>query len=315
MADQFIEQPWLDTYATLTAESILAYANVHLSRQDLARQLAARDSFYASLVRIPARVALNSLLNTQCRDMQTYSQERLIEYILSGAESKMTTEADNALKDKIEAERLNLIQMGADLTELEKSHYQFMLDVYVLQEKQVSQWNTEVEQHSERLWKDIEQCKSDISPEWKVRLLEYMQTQAAKVTLSLQDLKNLKIKEEPVSIEKAAIQLFTDIGGNICPNVLETSKNIEAEMAELQQGLIQEREPFQVQVDQIKHSLLEKNQQLGNLRQVINDLLLQVDQNANAFKPSEDTLNNNLNMNNLDELGVASKQPEKTAAQ
>lgn len=307
MFEELIEQQqhWLDTYSGLAAEAVFGYANVHLSREALATQLAAKDSFYASLMQIPVRVIQNGLLNTQCRDFQSYSQERLIEYILSGVENKMTSDPDVALKNKIEETRMLLIQLGSDLTELETGHYQFMLAVYVQQEKQALQWSDEIAQHMERLWKEIEQCQSDISPEWKERLLEYMKTQAAAVVIPDKELKALKMKTMPSAMEKAVIQLFIDVGARVCPNVLEAAKGVEEEIRELQQALIQERELLVETVESLKVAFLAKNQELSGMREIINNLLLQVDQNINAFKPSEDTLNNNLNMNNLEELGLA----------
>jgi hypothetical protein len=304
MAEETIQQPFLDTYSALTAESVFSYANVHFSRDDLVMQLAARDSFYTSLIQVPVHVVLNSLLNTQCRDLQTYSQERLIEYILSGAENKMVSEADIELKNKIEAERLRLIQLGSDLTALETAHYQFMLAVYVLQEKQASQWSEEAIKQMEILWDEIEQCKPDISAESKGRLLHFLKTQAATIVLSDKELKSLKIKETPSSVEKAAIKLFSDISAQVCPNVLETAKEVEADMRQFQQQLAQQRELLVTTVGQVKDAYLEKIGEFADIRERVNALLLEVDENVDAFKPSEDTLNNNLNMNNLVELGL-----------
>lgn len=297
------QQFQLDTYSNLTAEAIFAYANVHLTREALTMQLAAKDSFYTSLVRIPVRVVLNGILSTQCRTLQSYAQERLIEYILSGVESKMLSDPEVELKNKIEESRTLLIQLGSDLTDLEAGHYQLMLTVFVMQEKQAQQWSDEITHHRERLWKEIEQCKPDISPEWKEPLLEYLKTQAAAVIIPDKELKALKIKTDPSAAEKAVIQLFIDIGARVCPNVLDEAKNIEAEIRELQEALIAERDPAVVGVDQLMQVFFEKNKQFAEMRNIINDLLLKVDENVNAFKPSEDTINDNLNMNSLEELG------------
>lgn len=298
---------FLGTYGGLTAESILAYANVHLTRVELEMQLAAVETFYCELVKIPTLVVINSLLNTQCRDLQSYSQERLIEYILSGVEYKMTSEADEKLKEKIEAERVALIELGSDLTLLETSHYDFMLGVYIIQEKQASRWHEAMEQHSVTLWQEIQECKSDIPEEYRQRLLHYLNTQAASIALSDKDLKSVKMKEKPTAVEKAVIQLFVDVNGKICPAVLEVASKIEITVKQLQDELRKEREVLVSTVEKVKAAYLEKNQEFAEKREVINALLLEVDENANAFKPSEDTLNNNLNMNNLEELGLVIK--------
>jgi vacuolar-type H+-ATPase subunit I/STV1 len=295
---------FLGTYGGLTAESILAYSDIHLSREELEMQLRESHSFYAQLVKVPTQVVINSLLNTQCRDLQSYSQERLIEYILSGVEYKMTSEEDIKLKEKIEEKRLELISLGADLTQLESAHYEFMLSVYVLQERQAFEWNEALEQHAKKLESEIEQCKPDMPPEYKTRLLHYLKTQAATISLSEKDLKSLKIKFDPSAVEKAVIQLFIEANSKICPNVLETARNIESEVRNLQDELGQARDVLVSTVEKVKLALLEKNHQFSEMRETINTLLLDVDQNVNAFRPSEDTINNNLNMNNLKDLGL-----------
>ncbi len=300
---ELITQSSLGTYGALTAESILAYANVHLSKDDLEMQLNAHDSFYSELVKIPTEVVRNSLLNTQCRDLQSYSQERLIEYILSGVENKMTSEADIKLKEKIEAERLSLIQLGSELTELETAHYQFMLSVYVLQEHQSAQWSEAMEQHAETLWKEIEQCKADMPLEYQQHLLHYLNTQSAALTFTEKELKSQKVKYEPCAVEKAVLKLFIDVGTRICPNVVDTAKNIEINVQQLQDELREQRGVLVSTVQTVKAALLEKNTQFSEKREIINTLLLEVDENVNAFKASDDTINNNLNMNTLEDLG------------
>lgn len=212
MLDEISSQPLINTYARLTAESILAYANVHLNEEQLSAQLAEHHSFYAGLVRVPSLIAFNSIINSQCRDIQTYSQERLIEYILSGADQKMTSEEDTALKDNIEAKRIALIKLGEMLTGIEKNHYQLMLDTYVLQEKQAAQWSEEAEQHVDRLWQEVIHCKPDVSEDWRERLLVLVKTQAAGVHIPDDILKAFKIEGEPSSTEKALLQLLIEIG-------------------------------------------------------------------------------------------------------
>jgi hypothetical protein len=298
------KQFFLGTYGGLTAESILAYANVHLSRDDLKMQLAATDSFYAELIHVPTLVVINSLLNGQCRDIQSYSQERMIEYILSGVEYKMTTEADIALKEKIEKERLALIQLGTDLNELETAHYDFMLAVYVQQEKQAARWLDEIEKLAENLWEDIEQCNPKMPPEAKETLLHYLITQAATIVLSDKEVRSSKIKTDPLAAQKAVIHLFSENKASICPNVIETSQKVEEEMRKLQKEFAQERELLLTTVEKMKVAILEKCNEFVDKRNIINKLFSEVDENVNAFKPSEDTINNNLNMNSLEDLGL-----------
>lgn len=204
--------PRIGTYEILTAESILAYVNVNLSQQDLKAQLEMPESFYAGLVKMPALNTANSLINGQCRELQTYAQERLIEYILSGKEQEMTSEADVALKDKIEAERLELIKLGEDLTELERKHYQLMLDTYILQEKMAQEWFAQAEIQVDFLWKALEEAKIDIPVEKKERLLYLVKTQAASITIPDAVLKKLNMVEQPSPIEKAALQLLIEAG-------------------------------------------------------------------------------------------------------
>lgn len=207
-----LPKEWLATYAELTAESVLAYSDVVIAPEDIGPQLAAHDSFYAGLVKLPALITFNSLFNGQCRDVQTYCQERLIEYILSGVDQTMVSESSVLLKNQIEDSRLKLISMGELLSDLEARHYQLMLKAYSLQEQQVAKWDEATKEHAERLWETIELCQPDVSPDLKERLLELVRTQAAGITIPQEVLTLLNMATQPSATEKAVLQVFIEAG-------------------------------------------------------------------------------------------------------
>lgn len=210
---KIIPQP--NTYRRLTAESILAYVDLHFSPDALDTQLAAQGSFYAKLVQIPARITMNSMLDEQCRNTQAYAQERLIEYILSGQEDKMVEGSDLSLKNELEAKRQQLIALGNQMTILERDHYQLMIDTYMFLEEQVKHWSENIETEVDKIWTLIQQCKPDISSDYKVRLSQLVKTQAAGVIIPDTVLKSLNIKQDTAltATERAVLQLLLEARG------------------------------------------------------------------------------------------------------
>lgn len=86
---------------------------------------------------------------------------------------------------------------------------------------------------------------------------------------------------------------------------LEVARAIDAERKELQQGLEAERESIPQKVIQMGKELDEMRDKLLLIKEEINEALLLVNKDVNAFKPSEETLDNNLNINNKLELPVS----------
>lgn len=316
-----IQVPWVATYATLTAEAILAYANVHLSRDQLEIQLTAHDTFYAGLVRLPALITFNSLINSQCRDIQTYSQERLIEYILSGMDQKMTSPTEMALKETIEETRLKLISLGEALTTVEKAHYELMLNMYSLQEKQAFEWTKTAETQVNSLWTAVERCQPTILPYWKIRFADLVKTQAAGVIIPEKFLQKLKIKE-PVPLLKALLQLFIEESGDSsggksgselpkrkpCAQLFEAVIVANDVMQTLQKELENARESILLNIYETENAMKEMRTKLIDMREEIINVLSLVSTDELAFQPSADTLASNQEMDVT--LSATRSQPQ-----
>lgn len=300
-----IELPkeWLTTYVSLTAEAILAHADVKLPPDLLGHQLALRDSFYAGLVKLPARITFNCLIEGQCRDIQKYSQERLIEYIVSGVEQKMKSAPELELKDKLEKSRLKLIDLGAELNQLQKTHEELLSETHELQKKQASLWEEEIDVQINKIWDTLQKCKPNISIDTMPRLEMLMKTQAAGVVISEKLSKKLKLQSEHPFL-KAILQLFAEnLGTNDnesemerlfkqvpCETVIEVANRLNEEMYEQQKTLETERNPLFAQVEEGENALIRVRQNLIDLRNHITELLLQASENENAFQASPDVI-------------------------
>lgn len=298
-----LPKDWFATYVKLTARSVLAYEGISVSPEMLVTQLAEHDSFYAGLVRLPALVTFNSLFNGQCRNIQTYCQERLIEYILSGVDQKMNSESQVALKDKIEETRLSLIALGERLSDLEARHYELMSSVFSFQEEQVAKWHEAVQKFGTKLWDAITRCQPEISFNFKERLIELMKTQAPGVILPEAIVRLLNIKNQPSATQVATIQTY--IEAEILkttplsnpPECLKTtiteSTEVENELQVLQKALESERKAkFLSEIQSFQRQYSGENSirsEWDKMRETIDDELYQVKPEAEAFPAEQDT--------------------------
>jgi hypothetical protein len=113
---------WFSTYGLLTADRLLDRFGVHLGQDDMVKVVKDPDSIYYLLLQVPLKNVFNGIILQQAHDYKIYAQKLLVDYLLSGEETK-PDEANGALaRDDLERERLKLIDMG-DAFELQvKAH-------------------------------------------------------------------------------------------------------------------------------------------------------------------------------------------------
>ncbi len=103
------------TYSMVTAERILANYGVSLSQAGLRSQINQPNTYYHRFMYLPAKSITASMLEGQCRDLQAFSQQKLISYIFSGEPAKGEAESGFELREQIEEERLKLVRRGEEL--------------------------------------------------------------------------------------------------------------------------------------------------------------------------------------------------------
>jgi|GEM_PF-5627598 len=299
------QEKWLATYTELTAESILGKLGVGLEVSSLIAQFQAKkDFFYISLVQLPALSAFNGLLNTQCRDIQTYSQQRLIDYIILSEDAKKPLEEGEELRKQIESRRLELIGLGKRVTELERQHEDIMQQTYHFLSEHTLQWNILAEEITELLWELVKNCRPAAPQRFKNRLENLIKTQAADIEIPKETLKTFKLKPPVSWMIKAFIQVLIEIDTEVGTINQEKEKERTAakeaeeayrKMDELQKHLAAERTPYFEQLNQEGQDWAELRKNLLNIRSSINELLEQV--RKDAFEPTEDVQENNEALN------------------
>lgn len=113
---------WFSTYGLLTAERILARFNIHLSHDDLIREVKDPSSIYYLLLRVPLKNVFNGIILQQARDYQLYAQKLFVDYLLSGEDAKEADSLGGNTRDDLENQRLNLIELGAAFNKQEEEH-------------------------------------------------------------------------------------------------------------------------------------------------------------------------------------------------
>src|SRR3990167_11385740 len=85
---------WLSTYALMTAERLLEHYKIkyiHLSHYDLIRALHNPDSLFYRVLQIPFKEVFNGIILQHAKDYQAYVNKTLVDYLLSGEQSRADT--------------------------------------------------------------------------------------------------------------------------------------------------------------------------------------------------------------------------------
>src|SRR3990167_1323990 len=121
--------PWMSTYALITAERILEYYHVrylNLSHGDLIRSLCNQDSLLCRLLQVSFKEVLNGIILQQAKDYQNYINKSLIDYLLSGEQSKAATEPGAVTRESVERERELMVAVSEEFRSHEFAHEQLI---------------------------------------------------------------------------------------------------------------------------------------------------------------------------------------------
>ena len=113
---------WFPTYGVLTAERIFERFNIKLSHDELVNSVNDPQSLYFQLLRVPLKNVFNGIILRQAHDYQIYAQKLLVDYLLSGEDSKDNTAPGAATREDVEMERIKLIETGEAFRTIEEAH-------------------------------------------------------------------------------------------------------------------------------------------------------------------------------------------------
>lgn len=207
------------------------------------------------------------------------------------------------LKEQLEAQRLNLIQLGDALVELQEKHYQLMSDTFSFQRKQAREWEQLSKKQAEDLTAIFKKCRPDLPEQWTDFLLEIMQTQVTLVPISDALLQTYALDKTGGLLKKAVLQASIETKileegqpQNPCIlSVLEEAQAIEEILVAFQNTAEDERnEELLPRIHEEDEAFSQMRQDLLVLRDTIVALLEQV--KKDAFLPSPETALNNKEM-------------------
>lgn len=296
-----------NTYTGLTAKSVLDAVGVELTQEEVDVQVEARYSFYAKLVKLPAIIIFGRLVYTQCEEIQSYAQQRLIRYLSSGEEQKLTSETGVVLKDTIEERRVTLLKEARMLLELNQKNDRLYQALCEFEKEQAVIWRREVAAQVDTLWKLMDKCPLGLSSDWQARYSMLVRTQAAGVSIPEKVIKTLKLQETLSSTEKALLQLLIEadvikpddsshksarcIGVN-----LEEARKVDAALLHVQETLEAKRQAeWGKQLPEHEKLFEVSRNKLLAWRDEVGGLLEQV--RKNAFQASPDSLIVNEDLN------------------
>lgn len=119
---------WLSTYGVLTSNQILERFNIHLESDELLPALKDPLNFYHQLLIIPLKNVFNGIILQQAEEYQLYAQKLFIDYLLSGESEKEESLPGANTRDDLEQERIKLMALGENFSQIEFSNQQLISD-------------------------------------------------------------------------------------------------------------------------------------------------------------------------------------------
>ncbi|WP_133127256.1 hypothetical protein [Legionella nagasakiensis] len=113
---------WFSTYGLLTAERILERFKIRLVQDELISAVKNPRSIYFQLLRVPLKNIFNGIILQQARDYQGYAQKIFIDYLMSGQADKPPESPGASIREDMETERKNLVEVGEAFSEQEAAH-------------------------------------------------------------------------------------------------------------------------------------------------------------------------------------------------
>ncbi|AHE67103.1 hypothetical protein [Legionella oakridgensis] len=113
---------WFSTYGMLTAERILEGFKIQLDHDELVSAIKNPRSIYFQLLRVPLKNIFNGIILQQIRDYQVYAQKIFIDYLMSGQADKPQEAPGASIREDMETERKNLVELGEAFSEKESAH-------------------------------------------------------------------------------------------------------------------------------------------------------------------------------------------------
>ena len=134
------------TYSIVTAERLLMKLGIPLNQHIVSKQIQEPHAYYHALLYVPAKRLNISVDIERCRDIQAYGQQKLIHYLFSGEAAKEETEGGQSLRNAIESDRQQLVEMGKDFQEWEDNTVAQTEQAYNELRERAQAWHRTIEE-------------------------------------------------------------------------------------------------------------------------------------------------------------------------
>lgn len=198
------------TYAVQTAETLLRGYGVTFSKKDMTTQLMDNSSFYKKLLQVPAITIYNDYLLRQCREMQFYCAEQVVNMLFANSGLQAANPEGKApLSEQKQQAVMNIQDINNefdhDLNDVAEQQQHIMEQTKAISKQAIMDWDKHIAASTDKIVVKLTELGFQLSTEFPNKLKQRLKKRGAGMDIPAEQLTEYHVKAKLSGIEKAII--------------------------------------------------------------------------------------------------------------